>query len=127
MGRGLGAKLGFGFSPLLTAYLGLNNASMERDRGSGLAYLDVGAQLNFRAGRAALVPYLDAALSGTGDDTGASGIGVTAGGGLRYFVSPVLALDGGLFLNYSSVEVGGTEANVTGARLNLGISWFPFR
>lgn len=119
-GRGLGGKLGYGFSPSITAYLGLNAASMEI---GSIAYFDIGMQFNFSKG-SALVPYVDVALSGIGDNAGNSGAGITGGGGIRYFVSPVFALDGGLFLNYSSIE--GIDS-ITSARLNLGISWFPFQ
>lgn len=118
-GRGFGAKLGYGFNPLLTVYVGADVFSVGVE---SIAYVDFGAQFNFRAGEAALVPYADLALSGIGDDAGNGGAGVTGGGGVKYFLSPGFALDGGLFLNASSLEGGGS---VTGARLHLGVSWFP--
>lgn len=119
-GRGIGVKLGYGFNPSTTAYFGLSAANMEV---GSLSYFDMGMQYNFiRA--SALVPYIDVALSGIGDDAGTSGVGITAGGGVKYFVSPVFAVDGGMLLNFSSIEGG---ESVTGARLNLGVAWFPFR
>lgn len=144
-GGGFGLKLGYGFSPLFTLYAGFDAASMDAAGGGSYSYglFDLGMQLNFRSGPHALVPYLDLALSGQaavldveGDDFTFSGAGLTLGGGLKYFVSPVLALDGSLTMTpgrfttvkYQGVSVEDEEGlGTTGARFGLGISWYPQR
>lgn len=144
-GGGFGLKLGYGFSPLFTLYAGFDAASMDAAGGGSYSYgfFDLGGQFNFRSGAHALVPYLDLALSGQaavfdadGEDFTFSGAGVTLGGGLKYFVSPVLALDGSLTTTlgrFTTVEYDGVSVEdeeglgTTGARFGLGLSWYPQR
>jgi opacity protein-like surface antigen len=142
-GGGLGLQIGYGFSPLVTLYLGLNGASMDSDDVEDaytLAHVDLGTQLNFQSGRSAAVPYGLIALSGravtfetnAGDIT-FSGGGVTLGGGLKYFLSPTFALDLGItgtFGPFTSIEAGGVsveidDINASSIRLGLGLSFFP--
>lgn len=148
-GRGFGIKAGYGFSPLFTLYLGIDGASMDvADPGNRavvgseytLAYVDLGGRFNFRAGPNSLVPYLDGALSGIASvySTGAgdatfSGSAFSIGGGIQYFISPQFSFNGGLHLSfgaYNELEVSGqtesVDLGITGARINLGFSWYPF-
>jgi len=156
-GRGIGAKLGYGFSPILTLYLGLDVAGMEvANRASldgtainrsiasdtyALALIDLGVQLNFLSKSGPLVPYVDGALTGIGAgyETGTgtavySGSGVSLGGGLKYFVTPSVALDGGarfLFGDYRQLEIErqelDVELDVVSAQLHAGLTVYLFR
>jgi hypothetical protein len=156
-GRGIGAKLGYGFSPILTLYLGLDIAGMDVANNTSLdgtatnrsiasntyalALIDLGFQLNFLSKSGPLVPYVDGALTGVGAgyETGAgtavySGSGVSLGGGLKYFVTPSVALDGGarfLFGDYQQLEVDrqdlDVELDVVSAQLHAGITVYLFR
>jgi hypothetical protein len=148
-GRGFGIKAGYGFSSLFTLYLGIDGASMDvADPGNRpvvgneytLAYVDLGGRFNFRAGPNSLVPYLDGSLTGIGSvySTGAgdatfSGSAFSIGGGVQYFISPQFAFNGGLHLSfggYSELEISGqtesVDLSVTGARIDIGFSWYPF-
>lgn len=148
-GSGLGIKAGYGFTPLFTLYLGIDAAAMEvADPGTQgvaaneytLAYVDLGGRINFRSGPNSFVPYLDGALSGIGavyDTNGGeaafSGAGLSLGAGFQYFISPEFALNSGLHLTfgeYNTLEISGqtenVSLNVTGARLKIGFSWYPF-
>lgn len=147
-GNGFGIKAGYGFSNLFTLYLGIDGASMDvSDSGTqalvankySLVYVDLGGRFNFRSGSNEVVPYIDGSLTGIASvyDTGAgeatfSGSGLSLGGGIQYFFSPQFAFNGGLnltFGEYNELEIAGeTESvglDVTGARINLGFSWYP--
>ena len=106
-----------------------------------LVYLDLGVRFNFRSGASAVVPYLDGSISGVastydtafGDATFTGG-GLSLGGGVQYFFSPEFALNGGLQFTlgqYNEIEMGGQsegiDLDLTSARLNVGVSWYPFR
>lgn len=149
-GQGFGIKAGYGFSPLFTAYLGIDGASMDVEDSVTqgvtaaeytLVYVDLGGRLNFRSGPNSLVPYLDGSITGIAStyttgvgDAVFSGSGVSIGGGVQYFFSPQFAFNGGLdltFGSYNEVEVSGQTESVdlgfTGARIDIGLSWYPFR
>lgn len=148
-GGGFGLRVGYGVSPLTTLYLGLDFAGMSTEnavtRGTfgddyGLGTFELGAQFNFRRDKK-LVPYFDAALIGVGSvvDEGGREVSLTGGGfglggGVKYFVSPEFALDGGLYLSaggYTEQEVNGEtqdiDASFSNGRLIVGVSWYPFR
>jgi hypothetical protein len=133
----------------VTLYLGLDVAGLTTENAVtqdtfgddyGLGTFELGAQFNFRRDKK-LVPYFDAALIGVGSaiDEGDSEILLTGGGfglggGVKYFVSPEFALDGGLYLStgaYTEREVDGDtqdiDASFGNGRLIFGISWYPFR
>jgi len=148
-GGGFGLRVGYGVSPLVTLYLGADFAGMESETASsqqffgddyGLGTFELGAQFNFRRDKK-LVPYFDAALIGVGsvvDENGReasiAGAGLGAGGGVKYFVSPEFAIDGGLYFStgsYNELEVNGEtqdiDASFNNGRLIVGVSWYPFR
>ena len=149
-GSGFGLKLGYGVSPLVTLYAGMDVAVMETedplapsapDEEYGFGHFDLGVQLNIGGERQALVPYIDAAFSGQaavfdvdGEELVFSGSGFSVGGGLKYFVSEVLALDGGVqmtFGNFDEAEMGSQveriEMESTSTRVYFGLSLYPFR
>lgn len=148
-GRGLGIKLGYGFTSLITAYIGIDAASMDvADPATqnftaneySLVYVDLGGRLNFRSGPNSVVPYLDGSISGIASTYNTSvgeitfsGSGLSIGGGIQYFFSPQFAFNGGLdlaFGSYNELEVNGQTESVdlglTGARIDIGVSWYPF-
>ena len=145
-GGGLGVQIGYGFSPLVTLFLGANGSGMETEDGDSyaLSHVDVGVRFNFGAGRRQLVPYADLAATfrqatfefENGTEIDVSGGGGTLGGGLAYFLSPTIALDLGLqltFGTFSDVSVGGIDINnqidisAGSGRLALGLTWYPTR
>jgi hypothetical protein len=64
-----------------------------------------------------------------------SGAAFFLGGGLSFYMTPSLALTGGLHwgvgefsdVKVDNVTVSGFEADATTTRLNLGITWYPKR
>lgn len=148
-GGGLGIRVGYGVSPLVTLYLGLDGASMSSEDDVSqsffgdeytLGVVEIGAQFNFRRDKK-LVPYFDAALIGAasvvdedGREASIEGGGIGIGGGVKYFVSPEFALDGGLYTtmgSYDEQEVNGDTQDIGASfgmgRFIVGISWYPFR
>lgn len=122
-GFGVGLTAAYGFTNAISAFLTLDGSSVSSDDAgdddSGtLAHADLGVRFHIRA-QEKLFPYAQVALSGiaiSGDDDGSeitfSGGGFTLGGGVHYFLSPRLALDGTLAYTggqYTTVEVDGEE------------------
>jgi hypothetical protein len=67
-------------------------------------------------------------------DLSVSGLGFGASAGMQYFVSPVLALDGGVSIGMGkmgNVKVdgrrhdAGTPDNTTTTRIRFGANWYP--
>ena len=143
-GGGLGIQFGYGFTPLITIYLGVNGSSMSTDNiedAYTLAHVDLGSQFNFQSGRSALVPYGNIAFSfrqatiefANNSEIDISGGGISLGGGLKYFVSPKIAVDLnllGTFGTFTEVDLGSAsfdidEIDAASFRLGLGLSFFP--
>ncbi len=150
-GGGIGARMGWGFTPRLSAYLGYDRASIKSadsqmaDKYS-LGQFDLGLQYQFAGSQSALRPFVEAAATrrgmyadvtmpdgSTGDMT-ASGYGMTIGGGFQYFVSAPWAVSTGLnytFGSFTKGEIGGVSSDIdpaikaNGARFNIGMSWHP--
>ena len=144
-GGGLSARVGYGFSPLFTLYGGVSGARVDGDTNGVISEeysfvaAEIGARFNFNRGRA-LRPYLDVALRGvraSEDDLDLefTGGGVAVGGGLAYFVSPSVAIDGALRIGagrFDEVELGdfGLDLDDAGygeGRLSLGLTFYPLR
>ena len=122
-----------------------NEAVDNIEDGVTLAHVDLGVQLNFGTARSAARPYGTLAFTyreetfdfgGDNVKIDFSGGGVTLGGGLKYFLSRLVALDIGVdltFGTFSDVRVGGVTArnvvdlDATSGRFTVGISWFPSR
>ena len=148
-GGGFGLRVGYGVSPLATLYLGLDFAGMGAENPStqnlfgddyGLGTFEIGAQFNFRRDKK-LVPYVETALTGVasvidegGTEASISGAGLGVGGGVKYFVAPEFAIDGGVHFNtggYTDQEVNGESRDIDAVfgngRLMVGVSWYPFQ
>lgn len=165
-GGGFGLKVGYGLNPIVTLYVGFDAAVIEDLEFPGLDLgrrfdnalfindevgyfsLDLGTQLHFGGGRRKFVPYLDLALSYSGiayelddrvfdeEDITISGGGLSVGAGIKYFVSPTLALDfsiSGTGSEYEDVTIDGEEIHLpleldaSAGRVGFGISWYPNR
>ena len=148
-GAGLGLRLGYGFSDLFTAYAGVDVAYISEGDGFeglpegdryGLIYIDLGGRFHFRREHR-WVPFLEASGSivGLGFDTADGledsygGLSFTAGGGLLYFATPNLALEGAASMTAGSLlerELAGesedVDIGVAGIRLHIGVAYYPF-
>jgi opacity protein-like surface antigen len=152
LGMGGGVQVGYRITPRLTAYAGFELAKQNIDvvglEGDfGLSHLEAGARLSFPVRGSRVMPYVGAwvgrrSLTTTIDDfeTGQqadfslSGFAVGASGGVQYFVSPKLALDGGLSVGVGkmgNIKVAGQQQvvppldNTTTTRLQFGANWYP--
>jgi opacity protein-like surface antigen len=151
-GLGAGIEVGYRVTPRLLAYAGLDIAKQGVDEAGldgdlGLTHIEAGARLSFPITGSKLMPYVGGwvgrrSLTTTVDDfeTGASsdlslsGLGAGASGGVQFFVSPSLALDGGVSLGIGKMgnvkvdghkEDWGTPDNTTTTRLRFGANWYP--
>jgi hypothetical protein len=151
-GLGGGIEEGYRVTPRLLAYAGFDVAKQAIDvtglEGDfGLTHLEAGARLSFPIARSKAVPYVGLwagrrSLSTTAEnfDTGVSsdlsmsGMAVGASGGVQVFVSPKLALDGGVSVGVGrmgNVKVDGerqdwgTPDRTTTTRIRFGANWYP--
>ena len=85
-------------------------------------------------GRRSLTTTVDDFETGASSDLSLSGLGAGASGGVQFFVSPSLALDGGVSLGIGKMgnvkvdghkEDWGTPDNTTTTRLRFGANWYP--
>jgi hypothetical protein len=151
-GLGAGIEVGYLVTPRLVTYAGFDIAKQAIDvtglDGSfGLTHLEAGARMNFPIARSKMMPYLGAwvghrSLSTTVDnfvtgesaDLSFSGLAIGGSGGVQMFVSPKLALDGGLSVGVGKLgnikadgqkQDWGTPNNTTTTRLRFGANWYP--
>ena len=151
-GLGAGVEVGYLITPRLLAYAGVDIAKQPvnevgLDGDFGLTHFEAGARFSFPMPRSKVMPYVGAwvgrrRLSTTVDDfdTGTSsslsmsGLAVGASGGVQMFVSPKLALDGGISLGIGKMgnvkvdgqrEDWGTPDNTTTTRIRFGANWYP--
>lgn len=148
-GGGATIKLGYGFTRLFALYVEGSAASLNTDNDENwtLSHFDIGARFSLGGPASAVVPYLQAAVSGragtrddviiqgstTPRDLEISGAGFTAGGGLLIFFHPAWAFDADLkftvgefsTIKYGNVSVDGFEIDATSTRFNVGVSWHP--
>lgn len=144
-GGGIGLGIGWGVTTLehntVLFFLAGDAARMETVGGEyNLAHGDLGIRFLFPRGRWA--PFITTSVTGwtaemvfpTDNITvDVSGTGLTAGGGLNYFVSGPLALTSTVqwtFGRFNKASVNGTtvpmdEFTGRSARVNLGLAWFP--
>lgn len=149
-GLGGGVEVGYMITPRLTAYAGYEIIKQSTDvvglEGDfGLKHLEVGARLSFPARNSRMMPYLGGwvgrrSLASTLEnfDTGQeadyslSGLAAGLSGGVQYFVSPKLSLDGGLSVGlgkFGNERIDGrnTDAppvkSTMTTRLQFGASW----
>jgi hypothetical protein len=85
-------------------------------------------------GRRRLSTTVDDFDTGTSSDLSMSGLAFGAAGGVQVFVSPKLALDGGVSLGFGKMgnvkvdgqrEDWGTPDNTTTTRIRFGANWYP--
>jgi len=142
-GGGFGVNLAYGFSEVVAAYLEFSGAEIEPDEGDPyvLGHVDLGAIFTVGAPTSKVKGNFMVALNGRvfeldqpGANVEGSGGGLTAGGGVLYFVSHKVALDANLLWTFgeiSEIKVNGltwnTNLDATSTRFNLGIAWFPGR
>lgn len=146
-GGGLGLKIGYGFSDLLSVYFNMDGTNLNPELGPnyGLGHADLGVMFTFLKPVKPARPFVGVALSGRnatfrrGDaEAKVSGPGVTLSGGLRYFVSQSVSIDGELAVTggrFNSIELSNDEGSVatdidleaSSVRFLLGISWFVSR
>jgi hypothetical protein len=152
-GLGAGVEVGYRVTPRLLAYAGLDIAKQSIDVAGldgdfGLTHLEAGARLSFPIPRSKMLPYLGAWIgrrslsttvdnfdTGTSSDLSFSGLTAGASGGVQVFISPKLALDGGLSVGVGklgNVKVDGqrqdggeTLGNTTTTRIRFGANWYP--
>jgi hypothetical protein len=151
-GVGGGVEVGYLVTPRLLAYAGADLVKQAvdvvgLDGNFGLTHLEAGARLSFPIRHSKVLPYVGAwvgrrALSttvrnlvtGEQADLSFSGMSFGASGGMQVFVSPKLALDGGLSLGIGKLgnikadgvrQDWGTPNNTTTTRLRFGANWYP--
>jgi hypothetical protein len=151
-GLGGGVEVGYLVTPRLLAYAGFDLARQAidvegLDGDFGLTHLEAGARLNFPIARSKAMPYLglwagrrslsttvDNFVTGASSDLSMSGMAVGASGGVQVFVSPKLALDGGVSVGVGrmgNIKVDGqrqdwgTPDRTTTTRIRFGANWYP--
>ena len=151
-GLGAGVEVGYRVTPRLLAYAGLDIAKQGVDEAGldgdfGLTHIEAGARLSFPITGSKLMPYvggwvgrrsltttMDDFETGASSDLSLSGLGAGASVGVQFFVSPSLALDGGVSLGIGKMgnvkvdghkEDWGTPDNTTTTRLRFGANWYP--
>ena len=151
-GIGGGLEVGYLVTPRLQAYAGFDLAKQAidvtgLDGNFGLTHLEAGARLSFPIARSKAMPYVglwagrrslsttvDNFVTGASSDLSMSGMAVGASGGVQVFVSPKLALDGGLSVGVGrmgNIKVDGqrqdwgTPDRTTTTRIRFGANWYP--
>ena len=151
-GLGAGFEVGYRITPRLLAYAGLdiNKQPVDidgLDGDLGLTHLEAGARLSFPIQRSKFMPYVGAWVgrrslsttlddfdTGTSADLTMSGMAAGASGGVQMFVSPKLALDGGLSIGMGKMsdikydhQTQPTQSlqNTTTTRIRFGANWYP--
>jgi hypothetical protein len=151
-GLGGGVQLGYAITPRLTAYAGYEIAKQPVDMfglegNFGLSHLEAGAHLSFPVKNSRLSPYvgawvgrrsltstLDDLDNGTSQDFSLSGMAAGVSGGMQYFLTPALALDGGVSLGMGKfgnvkidhvTQIMPSMSNSTTMRVQFGASWHP--
>jgi hypothetical protein len=151
-GLGAGIEIGYRVTPRLLAYAGLDinkqaidDFDLEGD--FGLTHLEAGARLSFPVAKSKFMPYvgawigrrslsttMDDFVTGTSADLSMSGLAAGASGGVQMFVSPKLALDGGLSVGVGKMgnikfdhQTQPTQnlQSTTTTRLRFGANWYP--
>lgn len=136
-GGGLGLRLGWGFSPSLTLFVGADGATMEQGEYT-LGQSDIGLRYRFSSPERRGAAYLDGAFSYwlaetdvLGPTVEVSGPAFTVGAGYLHFFSSSVALDVGLRLGFGAFDtVSSSTTSVEideparTARFNVGISWY---
>jgi hypothetical protein len=145
-GSGIGLRVGYGVTQRFELFADLSGSAFEVPAGLtnyALGQIDLGARYNFRGAAAAARPYVSLAwatrvvvLENEEEMLEFASSGLSAGVGLRYFLSRRFALDAGLSvaggdvtrarLNSGEwVDLEEESFGLTTSRLAVGISWHP--
>ena len=154
MGIGYGISAGYDVLPALRLTAGVDMAKVDIDEEGatgdiGLTQLDFGARYSFLNVSQKFTPFVNASLTrrsfgadmpiGEGGEELEvifSGMGYTLGGGADYTLNPKLSLMGNVKYtlgSFSKVEVDGESEDLdenidaNGMRINVGLTWRPFR
>lgn len=140
-GLGFGMGVGYGVTPRLSLYISGEGARLEPTGGGDrytLAHGDLG--MRYTVGGWAVRPYLDLAIGGRTAEivTDAGRIDVRGGAfsfgcGLRYFISPSIALNGRVRRTISAfhafeddeVDLDVDVEDAPSTHIGLGIDWHP--
>jgi hypothetical protein len=150
MGPGLGVMLGYEFNPMFSVFTSLDlakqsSSSSDVEGSFGLAHYEFGARANFPLGSPSTVPYASVSVGHralgsrlTSEEEGQHDVSFSGGmfalgGGVQHFLSPKLALDGGVELGMGKlghVTADGDEEDIvvtgtTSVRLRFGVTWRP--
>jgi hypothetical protein len=151
-GGGLGIGIGYGFSNLLTVILNIDGVNIDPDRGLNyaLAHGDLGVMFNLLSPEKKTRPFIGLSLTGRNStlrvvapdrviEQKASGPGFSLTGGVHYFASRSVSIDGeiaitgGVFNSVTFRTAQGEltrpieDVRATTTRLKIGISWFTGR
>lgn len=155
-GAGFGLGLGYDVMPALrlTASMDLSKIDVSDEEiglegNFGLTQIDIGARYSFLSAARKWTPFLNAAFSprtlaadvedpdsGEEVEVKFSGNAFSFGGGFDYTMSPKLAFTTNLTYtmgSFDTMEVDGEEMessdspNTNGTRINVGLTWRPFR
>jgi hypothetical protein len=151
-GFGGGVQVGYVINRRLSAYAGYEIVKQPVDMAGldgdfGLTHLEAGAHLTFPVKHSKVLPYVGGWIgrrslsstlqdfdAGTEQDLSLSGLAAGVSGGIQYFLSPNLSLDGGLSLGVGKfgdvkidhqTQVMPEMNNSTTARLQFGANWYP--
>ena len=146
MGPGVGAQVGYAFSPRYMLYaggdLGRLGAAPEDDASHwSLTMLEVGGRMSFPKPASRLTPYITAAVGTRAvsaqildfGDVKIHGMTVSGGGGITYLIGPNIALNGAAVVSIGKLghyegpdgKFHDTVDNSTSTRLQLGLDWRP--
>lgn len=133
LGAGLGVTASYGVSDALSLFA-------RAGTGYRSSHLDAGARYRFGSAAGALRPYVEAGVTtvrATRDawypedgqqSLRSRGLGVTAGAGVEYYISPRLALDAGVTLTGGRFEENpatGLRDGFATSRVQVGIQFRP--
>lgn len=149
-----GFRLGYGLNEHWSLFMGLEGSSgvdgggdfdgLPADTNYDFGFVDFGARYHFRPEHR-LVPFAEAAFSIMGlaydgdesvdnEEVIYGGLGASLAGGVGYFVHPKLAIEASTIFTPGSMlvkEIGGADSDISlgtaGIRMNIGLSWYPFR
>jgi opacity protein-like surface antigen len=147
-GGGLSLHLGYGLNPNMQLFSRLSVAAIQsegfQEDQFALAHFDLGLRYSFGTTDMPVRPFLQGAYSGRAAsfDLGSEGqldvrgSGFTGGGGLEYFVTPSLAVEGGLSFSFGEFDEGRLDGSdwvdlddasidMQVIRLDVGLSWHP--
>lgn len=151
LGGGIGAMIGYGFTPALSAYASIDVAKqgsgMDDLQGNfGLMHFEVGARANLPVGTPRTTPYITASagaralgarvtdfINDEEYDASFSGSMFAIGAGVEHSLTPTTSLDGGVQLGFGSfgkLAIDGDEDSIEvegsrTVRLRLGVLWRP--